>query len=378
MPTQDPGIAELEAAPPILGTPRLTLHQKLRDATAEAAAPTPIQPGNGYTTIQYSIGTSEQRKNLTGWMKWLAAALPSTIGNSSGTYVVTLRVKGAGNLDIHEPIISIEWTTEKAFLFFDKTINDVAKTQWAGTLIDEMRISETNRKLQFSVEISFHKDRSLDFAFLQQASKTGSAGSLLSLLPLPAASLPILDSVTSLINSFYTNSTKEDVVNSEEIDTSANLTKWVNLTIEASNQTVNIPINLQIAVKNSRLVEGGLQGGRFDKTKISETLIDSAQVVLTPGKVVSLIELVATANDERSKRTRGLLDALQGGVPYTKDDLGVRCGDLVTALDSYLSKPDARAVFWAFLQRYANQIDRDKALGAGTLRPELAALGLSF
>jgi hypothetical protein len=154
--------------------------------------------------------------------------------------------------------------------------------------------------------------------------------------------------------------------------------KSVDLVIRASNQEVKIPLNVQIEVKNSRLVDGGLVNGKFDKTKISQTLFENAQVVVTPGKTVSLIEALATASDEKSKRTRGFLDALQSGVPYAKDDLAIRCGDLVTALDSFVSKPDARAVFWAFLQQYANQIDGNKALGAGTLRAELASLGLSI
>jgi hypothetical protein len=370
--------------PPILGTPRLLLQQKLQSVSlpsATAAAGTqasPIVAGGGYATISYSIGTSGQRGDLFGWIRWLASALPSTIGNSTGTYVVNLRIKGGGNnLNILEPIISIQWTTERAFLFFDKTINDVGKTQWAGTLCDEMLISEINKKLQFSVEISFHKDRSLDFEFLKLASKAGSAGSLLSLLALPAASLPILDTVTSLISNFYANSTSEDVVNSEEIEVTTSFGKTMDLTIQASDQTVRIPINLQVSVNSSRLVAGGLVNGKFDKTKISETLFETAQVVITPGKTISLVELLVTSSDERAKRTRGFLDALQTGAPYKKDDLAVRCGDLVAALDSFVSKSDARAVFWAFLHRYANQIDRNTALGLGTLGPELTELGLS-
>jgi hypothetical protein len=369
--------------PPILGTPRLLLQQKLQSVSIPSAAAgaqaSRIVAGGGYATIGYSVGTNAQRNNLAAWIRWLASALPSTIGNSTGTYVVNLRIKGEGNnLNILEPIISIQWTTERAFLFFDKTVNDVGKTQWLGTLCDEMRITEINKKLQFSVEISFHKDRSLDFEFLKQASKTGSAGSLLSLLALPAASLPILDAVTSLISNFYANSTSENVVNSEEIEVTTNFGKTMDLTIQASDQIVRIPVNLDVSVKNSRLVEGGLVTGKFDKTKISETLFETAQVVITPGKTISLAELLVTSSDERAKRTRGFLDALQTGAPYIKDDLAVRCGDLVAAMDSFVSKSDARAVFWAFLHRYANQIDRNKALGSGTLGPELIDLGLSF
>jgi hypothetical protein len=307
----------------------------------------------------------------------LGAALPDTIGRSSGTYVVTLRIKGAGSIpDIQEPIISIQWNTDRAFLLFDKTVNDVSKTQWAGTLIDEILVSDTNRKLQFSVEISFHKDRSLDFEFLKQATKVGAAGSLLSLMPLPASSLALVNTVSDLISGFYDNSTTQDLVNADEIEITKGDSRSVDLVIQASNQKVKIPVNLTISVKNSRLVDGGLVNGKFDKSKISETLFESAQVGITPGKSISLVEALTTASDDKSKKTRSFLDALQSGATYTKDDLAVRCGDLVAALDSFVSKQDARAVFWSFLKRYGNQIDGEKALGSGTLRDELTGLGL--
>ncbi len=145
-----------EIAPPILGIPRLIVGQRfVTGSPLLEATQIPISSGNGYSTVSYSIGTTGQRKNLAAWIQWLGAALPDTIGRSSGTYVVTLKIKGAGNIpDVQEPIISIQWSTERAFLLFDKTVNDVRKTQWAGTLIDEMRLSDTNRRLQFSVEIS--------------------------------------------------------------------------------------------------------------------------------------------------------------------------------------------------------------------------------
>ncbi len=197
-------------------------------------------------------------------------------------------------------------------------------------------------------------------------------------MPLPAASLALVNTVSDLISGFYANSTIQDLVNAEEIEIAKDDSKSVDLVIQASNQEVKIPVNLTIAVKNSRLVDGGLVNGKFDKSKISETLFETAQVAITPGKSISLVEALTTASDDKSKKTRGFLDALQSGVTYTKDDLAVRCGDLVAALDSFISKQDARAVFWSFLQRYGNQIDRERALGSGTLRSELTSLGLSI
>jgi hypothetical protein len=317
---------------------------------------------------------------MAGRLRYLAATLPATIGNSDGTYIVTLRIKGLNNngLDIHEPILAIQWTTQRTFLFFDNAVNEVSKTEWNGTVVDQMLLGDTNRKLQFSAEISFHKNRSLDFAFLRQASKSGNASSLISLLPLPAAASPLIDSVTALINNIYSNSTIDDVVNAEEVEVTVPSTRTAKLPVQAQGTIYNIPIYLNVTVTPSRLVEGGLVNGKFDKNKISQTLFDMAQVSLGKDKSVSLAELITTASDQKSKKTRSFLDSIQNGDPYTKDDLSIRCGDLATALDVYLSKADARAMLWAFMQRYSAQVNRDKCLGSGTLSSELASLGLSF
>lgn len=372
-----------EEPPAFVNSAHVLLHQKLEQGPI-AAAVGPIPVGEGYATISYSIGTPGQRNNLSGWIKYLAQTLPGTIGNSDGTYVITLKLtsgapgpNGAA-LSVKLPILSIQWTTQRAFLFFDKTINDISNTQWSGTLVDQMLITDANAKLTSSIEMSFHKNRSFDFSFLSQASNTGNAASLMSVLPLPAATVSVVNAVAGLVNNIYSNSTSEDVVDSDGIDVRVPSASVANIPVEASGQTVKIPVNITVSTKRSRLVEGGLTNGKFDKSRISQTLFEATQIVTSPGKSVSLAELMATADDARSKKTRAFLDALEKGAPYKTEDLSIRCGDFVAALDAYLSRADARAVFWAFLQRYSPQLDIDKCLGTGTLRPELTSMGLTF
>ena len=115
--------SESESVPQILGTPRLLLHQKFKEVLPEAAPQNvqPISPGDGYATVSYSIGTDAQRQYLTEWIQYLARTLPETIGNSSGTYVVTLRIKGPDeHFDLHEPIIAIHGPGRELSCFLTK------------------------------------------------------------------------------------------------------------------------------------------------------------------------------------------------------------------------------------------------------------------
>jgi len=93
---------------------------------------------------------------------------------------------------------------------------------------------------------------------------------------------------------------------------------------------------------------------------------------------------MATSEDAKFKRTRSLLDAVLAGSSYGKDpnnkkeeDLAERCGDLYDALNAFLSRYDSRAMFWAFLQRYGDRIDKNVCLSQRR-RTELAEVGLDL
>jgi hypothetical protein len=333
-------IAEESAAPS--GTAfSLLLHQKSEGTiVAFAFAAKPISPGGGYATISYSIGSPAQRANLTKWIEYLAQSLPATIGNSDGTYVVTLRVKASGfgtqgnDIDISVPIIAIQWTSKNSFLFFPQTVNDVKNTQWTGTIVDQALIG-TVTNVQYSIEVALHKERSLDFSFLQQASGASKTASLMSLLPMSAASSVLVGSISSLISSIYNNSTTHDVINSDQIDVTRDSSTTANIPIQANNGTFNLPVYLRVQTQISRVVPGGFTNGKFDKTNVSQTLFDNVQII--SGKVVPLSELLATASDDKSKKTRSFLDAIQKEGGYTNNDVDTQCANLVSALDTYVS-----------------------------------------
>src|SRR5205085_2034813 len=113
--------------------------------------------------------------------------------------------------------------------------------------------------------------------------------------------IPIIGSVTALVASLYANATTEDVVDSEELDLGMNSKKVARIPIQSSGTAVSIPVNIAVVVTRSRLVEGGLVDGKFNRDKVSQTLFDLAPIPVGAGKTVPLAELLGTAADERSK-----------------------------------------------------------------------------
>src|SRR6476661_6234920 len=75
-------------------------------------ASAPVPASGGYATVKYSIGTPEQKARLQQIISTIATALPSQLGNSAGTYTVTLTMTDlGGNLLVKEPILSFQWTS---------------------------------------------------------------------------------------------------------------------------------------------------------------------------------------------------------------------------------------------------------------------------
>jgi hypothetical protein len=379
---QDGGTSE-SAAPRLKGKKEIALNSKFivpRQVAAQAMA-----PGEGYASVRFAIGTSSQKDNIKRILDYMASGLPAQFGNSSGTYTVTITLSDLnGKVLVKEPILSFQWLRERGLFFIEKTVSEVQKTSWRGTLIEQMPVTQANQRLKVSIDVSFQKDRSLDFELLKKTAKTFSASALATYLPLPAATLPIIDSVTALLNDFYAGSEKRSLVDEDELTLAdANPAMRAGITITASGAQWTLPILLTVETQQSRLVAGKLSGNKFDPSKLSEAIFGNAQVAVGDGKTVTLVELISTSGDAKFKRTRSLLDAVIGGSNYGKDpankkeeDLAERCGDLYDALNAYLSRYDSRAMFWAFLQRYGDKLDKNACLGRR--RMELADVGLEL
>jgi hypothetical protein len=358
---------------------KIAFNSKVESDETVIVAAAAVAPSGGYATVKYSIGTPDQKARLQDLINTIAKALPEQLGNSEGTYTVTLTMTDlAGNTLVKEPILSFQWTKEKVFLFIDKTVGDARKTNWTGSLINQMPITEANQRLKFAVEVYAQKDRSLDFDLLKKTAKTFSDGALAAFFPLPAAALPIIGSVTDLVNSLYSNSTKRNLVDQSE------------LPMEATKRPIRAPINFQdfeqipvlitIETTQSRFAADGIVNGKF-KSRPDESIFNNAGMALGGAKAVSIVELISTSTDAKLKSTRALLDAVISGGTYGKDpnnkkeDNGnILCGNLYDALNLYLSKYDARAMFWAFTNRYGNNFD--KAACVGSRQAALSEVGL--
>lgn len=386
-----PALAQTNAAPAsksakfnLQGEARLVFGAKFTDGGAPAAAPgKAVGPGAGYAAVRYVVGEGYDRDDIRQILRYLSQALPAKFGNTSGTYTITITIRNlAGHTLIKEPIISFQWAKERGLFFIDKIVEDVQKTSWSGTLVNQIPIKQSNRRLRMEVEAFYHQDRSLDFEMLKKTAKLFSTGALASVISLPTAALPILDSVADLVNSFYAGSKKQTLIETEEIVLGSTDSKTADVVFNGEGGgSVTLPITVTLNGTQTRLA-AELVGGKFDPAQLSEAVFSTTEIDLAD-KTVSVIELISTSENKQFRGTRALLDPLLAGGSYGKDpsnkkeeDLGTRCGDLYAAFHAYLSSFDARAMFWAFLRKYGDRMDRAKCLGhRGS---ELAAVGLKM
>ncbi|MCO5130810.1 MAG: hypothetical protein M9932_09615 [Xanthobacteraceae bacterium] len=338
-------------------------------------------PHSGYATVRYSIGTAAQKPRLRDLITTIAHALPEKMGNSEGTYTVTLTITDqAGNLLVKEPILSFQWTRERGFLFVDNVVTDAQKTSWSGTLINQLPITESNQVLKFSIEVFAQKGRSIDFDLLKKTAKTFSDGALAALFPLPAAAMPIISSVTDLISSFYTNATKKVLVDQDDLP--LEVTKTPIRAPISFEDFEKIPVLISVTTMPTRLAGDIFANGKFG-SKPDESIFNNASMVVGNSKQVSIVELITTSTEAKLKNTRAMLDVVLPGGTYGNDptnkkegNIATLCGNLYDALNIYLSKYDARAMFFAFITRYGDNLNRAACIGSRNA--PLAEVGLAL
>jgi hypothetical protein len=358
----------------------ILFNAKVEREDAEIIAAAPPAPHNGYATVKYSIGTPQQKPRLRELITTIATSLPARLGNSEGTYTVTITISDLdGKLLVKEPVLSFQWTRQRGFLFIDTVVTDAQKTSWSGTLINDMPIIEDNLNLKLSVEVFAQTGRSLDFDLLKKTAKSFSDGALAALFPLPAAAIPVIGSMTDLIASLYNSAGKKNLVDQADL-TMQETKNPVRAPIRFANFE-SIPILITVTTKPSRLAGDIFGDGKF-KSNPDDVIFNNASMTVGGGTSVGIVELISTSTDPKLKSTRAMLDSVIPGGTYGKGNsnidgnVGVLCGNLYDALNKYLSKYDARAMFWAFVTRYGESLNKSACIGSR--QGPLAEVGLSL
>lgn len=344
---------------------------------ADGEAPTRVDPKRGYGTVAYKIGerSEREREYLKKAILAFTGALPEKFGNSNGTYTITIVVKdGSGKELAKEPILTFQWKNERVFFFIDKVVEQLQSTQWAGTLVDQLLVTDSTRRYRIGVEVFFSNSRAMDFESLKKTSKLFSEGALASFLPLPATAVGVIGAVGEIVDLFYSGSRKETLVEFDEFEV---MTEPQTYAVpvkfrDDQGRPWTLPIKIILSSNQSRYM-----GGPFKASEVTTAIIGekSHTVVTAKGSAVkaSLLDLLRSSDDHSDVRT--LLDAVAANKKFD-GDTNAACGALYGALSNYLSTYDARSLFWAFVKTKSSLLDQAACL-AGGRKEELERLGLT-
>ncbi len=343
-------------------------------AVEATAAAVRVDPKRGYGTVSYKIGDESERDYLKKAILAFTDTLPGKFGNSEGTYTITIVVKDGTDKELaKEPILTFQWKNQRVFFFVDKIVEQLQSTQWSGTLVDQLLVSDMTRRYKIGVEVYFSAARAMDFDSLKKTSKLFSEGALASFLPLPATAVGVIGAVADIVDLFYSGSRKETLIEFEEFEvTGSSQTYAVPVKFrDADERPWTLPVKITLDANQSRYMSGA-----FDAKKLSVAILGekSFTVVTAKGAPVkaSLIELLRSSDEYPD--VRSLLDSVATHKQFD-GNIQIASGALYGALGNYLSIYDARSLFWAFIKSYEPLLDPNACL-AGGRKEELAQVGL--
>ena len=209
--------------------------REMTEVTTKAAS-TRVDPWRGYGTVSYRIGERSEQEYLRKAILAFTDSLPAKFGNSEGTYTITIVVRDSTGKELcKEPMLTFQWKNQRVFFFIDKLVEQLRATQWSGTLVDQLLVTDTTRRYKIGVEVFFSNSRAMDFDSLKKTSKLFSEGALASFLPLPATAVGVISAVADIVDLFYSGSHKETLVEFDEFE------------VTTSPQTYTVPVKFRDA-----------------------------------------------------------------------------------------------------------------------------------
>ena len=290
-----------------------------------------------YSILSYRIGEKGQEEYYKRMLQSLCDSIANRFGNQSGTYTVTIEIKSKdGTVLSTAPIIVFQWE-KKGILFFENLVKQVQATQWNGTLIDRLLVTEKTDRVTLSLKAYFKNTTTIEFSALRKLTDLFNEAHVAQFFPIPASTLGIVNSVEGILKLLFDGSREYDLTEGREISFLSKKVRTepnccvrtavtnINLTVPVVGEIgKKLRVFVRIAIPRSRYKAFDERSGRF--TSLPSTSILDTTGASFSGKATSLLQLLRASDDPADAASRPLLEGLLGGSGYAKEDLDQRCG----------------------------------------------------
>ena len=241
-------------------------------------------------------------------------------------------------------------------------------------------------RVVLSVKAYYKNETTIDIDVLKTITEMSGQAELAKLLPIPPSTTAVMSSIDAILKVVFEGSIEKDIVEEREVrflepmaggccqkTAVAELPIVINMGDAIGKR---LRIYVRVATERSRFSAFDERQGKFvRRPPISILETTGANFA---GAQASLLQLLRTSSAPADQQARGLLETVLAGRMYDAPDLDQRCGALYGALHRYVTGPDAKALFWAFFQRYRRQFLEGTACLAGYRAEELADIGLTI
>lgn len=287
--------------------------------------------------------------------KFLEDIAESKFSKENGNYIVTLEILLNHQRIVAEPIISARWEKDK-FLFLTTSTHSTLEAKRDGVLLENIVIDNDTNKLEFSVKAYYSNQLNIDLSLFKEISDLSKTATVSAFVPGLASVSAAFQDFVPLLGKLLDRYKQSEIV---EAKTGAFTLLDSGFGNVLNYRDSRISLNIYLKTKESQL-QGSFAMGKFTDPDHELALATvKAGVGAARGRV---IDIILEDNLPGGAPLKSFVSSIINAKPLmdgpNRANIRPLCDALKSRFNVLLTTRDASLLYWAFLLKYREEIQK--------------------
>ncbi len=309
--------------------------------------------------------------------RFLKNIVESRFSKEAGNYILTIEATLNGERVIAEPLISARWEKDR-FLIFTTSEKSVFEAKRDGVLLNNIVVDNETNRLELSIKAYYSNQLNIDISLFKEISDLSKTATVSAFAPGLSSVSAALDSFTPLLGKLLDRYKESQIVETK--------TGVFTLLDSGFGNVLNykdsrVSVNIYLKTLNSQ-IDGSFKQGKFVDPDHELALVTLKAGVGAARALVT--DIIVSDTSPGGARLAEFLSSIIKSEAMSEGGnlVNIRplCDALKSRFNSLLTSRDASLLYWAFLKRYREEIQKypdGVKCGAPVLTESLASVGLA-